>query len=74
MSFLLNHVLTVFFIWKLTAQIHLLDLTKFSCVVDSNTYIFLYCKELELGCPERGPAPGTPRRDPDVLGVGAGRG
>ena len=27
-----------------------------------------------LGCPDRGPAPGTPRRDPDVSGVGAGRG
>ena len=23
-----------------------------------------------LGCPERGPAPGTPRWDPDLLGVG----
>ena len=32
---------------------------------------FLY---VHLGCPERGPAPGTPRRDPDVSGVGAGRG
>ena len=28
----------------------------------------------ELVCPERGPAPGTPRRDPDIWGVGAGRG
>ena len=27
-----------------------------------------------LVCPEWGPGPGTPRRDPDVLGVGAGRG
>ena len=25
-------------------------------------------------CPERGPTPGTPRRDPDVSGAGAGRG
>ena len=29
--------------------------------------------ECMVGCPERGPAPGTPRQDPDVLGVGAGR-
>ena len=28
-------------------------------------------KRFALGCPERGPAPGTPRRDPDVLRVGA---
>ena len=28
----------------------------------------------QLGCPERGPAPGTPRREPDVSGVRAGRG
>ena len=27
-----------------------------------------------IGCPERGPAPETPRRGPDGLGVGAGRG
>ena len=24
-------------------------------------------------CPERGPVPGTPRQEPDVLGVRAGR-
>ena len=32
------------------------------------------CYLRKLGCPERGPAQGTPTRDPDVLEVGAGRG
>ena len=49
----------------------------FSIVFNINRffeYKTCYATEVSLVCPEWGPAPGTPRRDPDVLGVGAGRG
>ena len=53
------------------AKFHINDI---KASIAAMSFILSASGRVELGCPERGPAPRTPRRDPDVLGVGAGRG